>query len=94
MGRLMLGWIWVILVLVVALPAAGCALLGIHSPGLMALVVGVPALLGLLLVYILRTLDTIYRTALYVFATEGVVPEPFDDPELHAVFCASPEQDT
>ena len=35
---------------------------------------------------VLQTLDTIYRCALYVFATEGVVPEPFDDAELQEIW--------
>jgi hypothetical protein len=41
----------------------------------------------------LKTLDTVYRTALYVFATEGVVPEPFDDGELHGIWEVSQPQD-
>ena len=43
-----------------------------------ALVVGAFAVIG--------TLEAIYRSALYVFAAEGVIPEPFDSPELEAVW--------
>jgi hypothetical protein len=50
--------------------------------------------LGLLLVFaitvglvvIINTLEAIYRAALYVFAAEGVIPEPFSTPELDAIW--------
>jgi hypothetical protein len=35
---------------------------------------------------VIGTLEAIYRSALYVFAAEGVIPEPFDSPELEAVW--------
>lgn len=90
-GRLMLGWIWALATVVIVVPTALCLWWGSHSPVGFLFAVGVPSLLALVLVSVVRTLDTIYRTALYIFATEGVVPEPFDDPELHAVFCVSPK---
>lgn len=34
--------------------------------------------------------EAIYRAALYVFASEGVVPEPFDGAELHAIWHVTP----
>lgn len=37
-------------------------------------------------VMIIATLQAIYRAALYIFAAEGVVPDDFDTPEMHAVW--------
>lgn len=44
----------------------------------LGLVAGAIALVG--------SLEAIYRAALYVFAAEGVVPEPFGGPELEDVW--------
>ena len=38
------------------------------------------------LVGLLGALDSIYRSALYIFAVEGVVPTPFDTAELNAIW--------
>jgi len=46
----------------------------------LALVVAAFAIIG--------TLEAIYRSALYVFAAEGVIPEPFDSPELEEIWRA------
>ncbi len=32
------------------------------------------------------TLQAIYRAALYIYAAEGVVPDEFDTPDMHAVW--------
>jgi Ca2+/Na+ antiporter len=40
------------------------------------------------------SLEAIYRAALYVFASEGVVPEPFDRAELDAVWRTKPADPT
>ena len=37
-------------------------------------------------VVVVATLQAIYRAALYIFAAEGVVPDDFDTPEMHAVW--------
>jgi hypothetical protein len=37
-------------------------------------------------VMVVATLQAIYRAALYIFAAEGVVPDGFDTPEMHAVW--------
>lgn len=37
-------------------------------------------------VMVVATLQAIYRAALYIFAAEGVVPDDFDTPEMHAVW--------
>ncbi|HKE13259.1 MAG TPA: DUF6159 family protein [Kofleriaceae bacterium] len=37
-------------------------------------------------VMVAATLQAIYRAALYIFAAEGVVPDGFDTPEMHAVW--------
>ena len=86
-GRLVLGWLWVPIALLAALPLALCLALGVEHPLVLALAVVVPSLAIAVLAVVLRTLDTIYRCALYVFATEGVVPEPFDDPDLEEIWC-------
>jgi hypothetical protein len=39
---------------------------------------------------LIGSLEAIYRAALYVFASEGVVPEPFDRAELDAVWRTKP----
>jgi hypothetical protein len=41
-------------------------------------------------VALISSLEAIYRAALYVFASEGVVPEPFAGAELDAIWCAKP----
>lgn len=58
------------------------------------------SLFTLLLVMVLATavigvvgaLEAIYRAALYVFASEGVVPEPFGGPELDAIWQVKPAE--
>jgi len=35
---------------------------------------------------VINSLEAIYRAALYVFAAEGVVPEPFGGPELEDIW--------
>jgi hypothetical protein len=37
-------------------------------------------------IMVIATLQAIYRAALYIFAAEGVVPDDFDTPEMHAVW--------
>jgi uncharacterized membrane protein YesL len=85
-GRLAIGWLWVPFALVIAIPIGLCALLEVDDHTILAFAIGIPLMLCGAAVLFVRTLDTIYRTALYVFATEGVVPEPFDAPELHDIW--------
>lgn len=85
-ARLTLWWIWLPVGLACAVPAGICVLLGLAHPALLALAIGLPALGILALALILHTLDTIYRAALYTYATEGVVPEFFDAEELHEIW--------
>ena len=90
-GRLVLGWLWAPALVIAAVPFVLCLLLKVQHAGVFALAVVLPAFALVLLGVILQTLDTIYRCALYVFATEGVVPEPFDDPDLHEIWCVRSE---
>lgn len=85
-GRLALGWLWLPLVIVVAIPLGLCALFEVDDHMILAVAIGIPLMMCGAAALLVRTLDTIYRTALYIFATEGVVPEPFDAPELHDVW--------
>jgi len=39
---------------------------------------------------VIGALEAIYRAALYVFASEGVVPEPFGGPEIDAIWQVKP----
>jgi hypothetical protein len=87
-GRLVLGWVWGLFILAAGVPTILCIVMG-ASAKVFVLAIAMPVLLALALATMLRTLDTIYRTALYIFATEGVIPEPFDDPELHEIFCVN-----
>jgi uncharacterized membrane protein YesL len=89
-GRLALGWLWLPVALVVAIPIGLCVLLDVEDGAIVAIAIGIPLTLCGLAALLVRTLDTIYRTALYVFATEGVVPEPFDDPDLHEIWKVKP----
>jgi len=50
------------------------------------LVLAIAIALFLTGVMVVATLHTIYRAALYIFAAEGVVPDDFDTPEMHAVW--------
>jgi hypothetical protein len=90
-GRLVLGWLWAPAVVIAAVPFLLCLVLKVQHAGVFALAVVLPAFALVLLGVVLSTLDTIYRCALYVFATEGVVPEPFDDPDLHEIWCVRPD---
>jgi len=85
-GRLALGWVWALFGAVAVVPFGVCVYLGIQDPRWLIMAFVAPGAIALFGVVFVRTLDMIYRTALYVFATEGVVPEPFDQPELHDVF--------
>ena len=87
MGRLALMWIYVPLAIVAALPVVLCAIFEVESGVALAMAVGIPGTLLGLAVLGLHTLETIYRAALYVFATEGVVPSRFDDPDLDEIWC-------
>lgn len=85
-GRLTLGWVWAGFGAAAVVPVGICVALGIEDARWLIAAVTVPGALVLFGVVFVRTLDMVYRTALYIFATEGVVPEPFDQPELHDVF--------
>ncbi len=85
-GRLALGWVWAGFGMMAIVPAAACIYLGVQDPRWLLVAIAAPGAIALFGIVFVRTLDMVYRTALYVFATEGVVPEPFDQPELHDVF--------
>lgn len=84
-GRLVLGWVlWPAALLALGVIAI-VLMLGITplgSPALFGIAAVAAAAAYIAVAAILYTLDTIYRCALYVFATEGVVPGDFADPEL------------
>jgi Family of unknown function (DUF6159) len=50
----------------------------------LAVLIAVALLIGFAVVA--GTLQAIYRVALYIFAAEGVIPEEFDTPEMHALW--------
>lgn len=85
-GRLALGWVWAGFGALAIVPFAACIALGVADPRWLLGALIAPGAVALFGAVFVRTLDMIYRTALYVFATEGVVPEPFDQPDLHDVF--------
>lgn len=90
-GRLALGWIWVPVVFISLAPLGIALGLDVRSTAVLAVVIALPVLVAGALALLLHTLDTIYRCALYVFATEGVVPSGFDDPDLHELWCTRGE---
>ena len=94
-GRLALGWLVLPVGLLMGIGVGLVVWLDIdHGPTVAALL-AVPLGLAGIGLLVLKTLDHVYRSALYVFATEGVVPEPFDDPELHEIWAVpapSPSQ--
>ena len=72
---------------------------GIDRTTLFAYVMVAPVVLliiGLVGAFIglIGSLEAIYRAALYVFASEGVVPAPFAGPELDAIWRAKPADPT
>ena len=88
-GRLALGWVWAGFGALAIVPFAACIALGVSDPRWLVGALIAPGAVALFGTVFVRTLDMIYRTALYVFATEGVLPAPFDGPELHDVFVVS-----
>ncbi len=60
-------------------------LLGESVLSVLVLIALVTAFIG-----VIGALEAIYRAALYVFASEGVVPESFAGPELDAIWHAKP----
>ncbi|MBV1861053.1 MAG: hypothetical protein KUG77_21730 [Nannocystaceae bacterium] len=88
-GRLALGWVWAGFGAAAILPFAACIALGVSDPRWLLGALIAPAAVAVFGTVFVRTLDMVYRTALYVFATEGVVPEPFDQPEFHDVFAVA-----
>ena len=88
LARLTLWWAWIPVVVVAAIPLVACAVLGVREPEILVPAAVVPLLgIGLFGLFV-RTLDGIYRAALYTYATEGVVPELFDDEDLAAIWQA------
>jgi hypothetical protein len=85
-GRVAVGWLTLPFLGLVGLSIGGCVWLGVEDPRILLVAIAIPITVGGLGALLLTTLDTVYRTALYVFATEGVVPEPFDDPALHDIW--------
>lgn len=89
-ARLTLWWAWIPAVAIAALPILLCALLGVREPAIVVPAFVLPALgIGVFGLFV-RTLDGIYRAALYTYATEGVIPEAFAAEELEAIWAASP----
>lgn len=77
-GHLTLRWLWVPLVLLATAPLGFCALIGVESPTVW---VSVAASSFVCLAggsVVLTTIETVFRAALYIFATEGVVPQPYN----------------
>jgi hypothetical protein len=77
----------------------GLRLIGIHLVGALLAVclylarvihepLALAATIALLLasVTVIATLHAIYRTALYLFAAENLLPKDFDTPEMHAIW--------
>lgn len=89
-ARLTLWWAWMPGMLAAAAPLVLCAALGVREPVVLGLAIAWLSLGCLALGLILRTLDGIYRAALYTYATEGVVPETFAAEELDAIWEAAP----
>jgi len=88
-GRLVLGWLlWpaALLGLGVLTLFVAVGLGPLTHPALFGVAAGIAVLGYIAIAAVAYTLDTVYRCALYVFATEGVVPEPFDDPDLHEIW--------
>ncbi len=85
-GHLSLRWAWAPIALLVVLPIVLCGLLEVEHPlvivGVLCTSVSVASIAGLFL----YTVEVIFRSALYIFATEGVVPEAYDCEELHCVW--------
>ncbi|MCA9688739.1 MAG: hypothetical protein KC636_03970 [Myxococcales bacterium] len=86
MGYLTLRWVWVPFVFVLVIPVALLAILEIEEPALVFAVLCTSFAGAGVLALFLYTVEVIYRAALYIFATEGVVPEPYDCDELHCLW--------
>jgi hypothetical protein len=93
-GRLVLGWLlWPAALLGLGLLTVFVAVgLGPFAhPAFFGVAAAIAVLGYIAIAAIAYTLDTVYRCALYVFATEGVVPAPFDDPDLHEIWTVRPD---
>ena len=89
-ARLTLWWAWMPGMLAAAAPLVLCAALGIREPVVLGFAVAWFSLGCLALGLIVRTLDGIYRAALYTYATEGVVPDTFAGDDLDEIWEAAP----
>jgi hypothetical protein len=93
-GRLVLGWLlWpaALLGLGVLTLLFAVGLGPFTHPAVFGVAAGIAVIGYIAIAAVAYTLDTVYRCALYVFATEGVVPEPFDDPDLHEIWTVRSE---
>ncbi len=90
-GYLALRWMWVPLLLIATVPLGLCALLGVESPGIWVTVAVTSLALGTGGAVVLSTIETIFRAALYIFATEGVVPQPYDVDGLDCLWECRPK---
>ncbi len=89
-ARLTLWWVWLPGMLVGAAPLLLCAVLGVREPVILGLAAAWLSLGCLALGLLVRTLDGIYRAALYTYATEGVVPDTFAGDALDDIWEAAP----
>lgn len=93
-GRLVLGWVlWPAAILALGLLSL-LVLVGITplaQPVLFGVAAAASVVAYVAIAVVAHTLDTVYRCALYVFATEGVVPEPFQGHELDEIWAVRPE---
>ena len=92
-ARLALGWVWGPVFILLGLPLLVCLALGVKEEAVFIAAAAVP-IVGLgFFSLVLHTLHVIYRAALYTFATEGVVPEPFAVEDLDDVWSVPPAQE-
>lgn len=85
-GRVALGWMALPFGLLMGIAVGLVVWLDIDHGPTLAIMLATPLGIAGIGALLLNTLDNVYRSALYVFATEGVVPEPFDEPELHEIW--------
>lgn len=90
-GTLVLKGLWLPLLAVVILPIGLLAAFEIEQDAIIFAVIATTFAVAGLGALIIQVIEAIYRAALYIFATEGIIPENYQCEELAELWSAKPK---